>query len=643
MSDENPCGASREGARLAATTSRGLSDGILAAIVIGAACAMAAGMLAAYAAHPDDLWRGIGRDRNSHFFMGLEFALALRNFDLPWLLAGLEHARAWPPLHGLILAGVLLLGGIDHRLAIVPSLAGWVITAALVWFITRRLIADRVSGVFAAAVAVIFTMASPTFRLFASDAMLESLGAALTALSLWAYLAARADEDNAVRWRLLALVLTALFFFKSNYWGLVALSLAVTVALEHRDHLSKRVHELLARRSLNTLARAVLRDPLLLAFAGLALLSIYLYAWGPTNITVLGRQVKVSPPENLVTIAYAVLFVRAALAWHRHRTVIDSSLGTGGRAILYWHIAPVAISWLLPKRLPVLLMYVSQTNHLTLPGVSYNPLNAVEFYWNGFIYGLHLTPWLGMLAVALAAVGATQFRRLPPGGIVVFVLLVISAVGVVLNPTDITRYLLSWIFTVWIAAGLGAAALLDWSFQKRWTGSRLAAATICVVALVAANVWRTPPALAFAEPYADRTLSGPVDPDLVRPYLPQLAGAREILFVTTFGWCDALRWPVLEYCRCKIKMPDPFLGWATSREDARNLTAARIAETSADVMVVIGARHLAAEPPQIVSAAFDLMSGAFDAAAHQDRFALVATVPLPNFEGEATIWRRVDH
>jgi hypothetical protein len=201
MSDEQPRGASREGTRLVATTSRGLSDGILALIVIGAACAMAAGMLAAYAGHPDELWRGIDHDRNSHYYMGLEFALALRNLDLPWFFSTLEHARAWPPLHGLVLAGVLLLGGIDHRLAIVPSLAGWVMTVALVWFITRRLVADRVGGIFAAAVAVVFTMASPTFRLLGSDAMLEGLGAALTALALWAYLAARAEDDNAVGWR----------------------------------------------------------------------------------------------------------------------------------------------------------------------------------------------------------------------------------------------------------------------------------------------------------------------------------------------------------------------------------------------------------------------------------------------------------
>jgi len=615
----------------------------LAAIVIAAACAMAAGMLAAYAAHSDELWRGVDHDRNSHYYMGLEFALALRNFDLPWFFSALEHARAWPPLHGLILAGVLLLGGIDHRLAIVPSLAGWVITVALVWFITRRLVADRVGGMFAAAVAVVFTMASPTFRLLASDAMLEGLGTALTALALWAYLAARAEEDNAVVWRRLALVLTALFFFKSNYWGLVALSLVVTFALERRAQLSKLTHGFFAGRSIQTLAPALLRDPLLILFAVLALVAVYLYAWGPTYVTMFGRQIKVSPPENLVTIAYAVLFVRAALAWYRHRALIDKAIGTGGRAILYWHVAPVAISWLLPKRLPVLLMYVSQAKRLTSTDASYDPLHAIAFYWNGFIHGMHLTPWLGMLAVALAAVGAAQFRRLPPGGIVVFVLLAISVVGVVLNPTDVPRYLVSWIFTVWIAAGLGAAALLDWSLQKRRTGLRLAVVSICIAALVAVNAWRTPPAAAFAETYADRTLSGPVDPDLVRPYLTQLAGAHEIMFAATFCWCDALRWPVLEACLCKVRMPDPFLAGATSREDARNLMAARMVETAADVMVVIGARRLAGVPPEKVKEEYDRMSGIFDAAAHQGRFGLVATVPLPNFEGEATIWRRVDH
>ena len=149
----------------------------------------------------------------------------------------------WPPLHGLVLAAVLLIGGIDHRLGIVPSLIGWTLTITLVGVIARDMLeqrarngeqGDRALGIAAAAIAVTLAIASPAFRLLAADVMLECLGAALTAAALWAYGRAMrgtgapdVGDDAASRWRVLALVLTALFFEKSNYWGLTAAALTL--------------------------------------------------------------------------------------------------------------------------------------------------------------------------------------------------------------------------------------------------------------------------------------------------------------------------------------------------------------------------------------------------------------------------------
>jgi hypothetical protein len=83
-------------------------------------------------------------------------------------------------VHGLALASVLTLGGIDVRFAILPSLIGWAATIALSFLIALRLLPHRRSGLTAGALAVTFALASPAFRLITADVMLEGLGAALT-------------------------------------------------------------------------------------------------------------------------------------------------------------------------------------------------------------------------------------------------------------------------------------------------------------------------------------------------------------------------------------------------------------------------------------------------------------------------------
>jgi 4-amino-4-deoxy-L-arabinose transferase-like glycosyltransferase len=114
----------------------------------------------------------------------------------------------------------MILGGIDLRLAILPSLFGWICTIVLAFLIARRLFTDRYTGTVAGALAVTFAIASPAFRLITADVMLEGLGAALTATCLYLYLRARAERDRGSLWRALALALTVLFFEKSNYWVL---------------------------------------------------------------------------------------------------------------------------------------------------------------------------------------------------------------------------------------------------------------------------------------------------------------------------------------------------------------------------------------------------------------------------------------
>src|SRR5262249_3475619 len=92
------------------------------------------------------LWRGIDHDRNGHFQFGLALAVDLRNLDLVAFVTDLNRAMSWPPFHGLVLAVVLLIGGLDERLGVLPSLAGWVITVVAVALTARRMVGQRSNG-----------------------------------------------------------------------------------------------------------------------------------------------------------------------------------------------------------------------------------------------------------------------------------------------------------------------------------------------------------------------------------------------------------------------------------------------------------------------------------------------------------------
>jgi hypothetical protein len=200
---------------------------LLVGVVVAIATIFAGAMFIDYAAEPARLWRDVHHDRNGHFNFGLDLVLALQAFDLVEFFKQIAHARIWPPVHGLVLAFTMLLGGIDLRLAIVPSLIGWVGTMALTFLIALRLFPDRLTGVIAGAIALVFAFASPAFRLITADVMLEGLGAALTAFCFYAYLRALAEPDQGRWWGALALGLVVLFFEKSNYWVLAIIPLAI--------------------------------------------------------------------------------------------------------------------------------------------------------------------------------------------------------------------------------------------------------------------------------------------------------------------------------------------------------------------------------------------------------------------------------
>ncbi len=191
-------------------------------VIVAAALALAAWQYWQFLENPRPRWNGLVHDRGSHYRFAQTMALALRQADPIAFFSTLEQAKVWPPVHGLLAAAVLAIGGIDYRLAVLPSLAGWVATAVFGFLLARRISAAH--GNAAGAIAALMIFASPALRVYALDIMLESLGAGLSVMALYFYVSAK-QKSSARAWRWLALSLTVLFFEKYNYWLLVAFAL----------------------------------------------------------------------------------------------------------------------------------------------------------------------------------------------------------------------------------------------------------------------------------------------------------------------------------------------------------------------------------------------------------------------------------
>jgi len=288
---------------------------------------------------------------------------------------------------------------------------------------------------------------------------------------------------------------------------------------------------------------------------------------------------------------------------------------------------PVAVSFLLPRRLSAFVWFVGPSNATT----GFDPLGGISLYWHAFAEGFSATEPSALLTLGLFAVGLAHLRRFAPGGQATFALAVVGFVGVVIHPQHQGRFLASWLFAVWIGAGAGGATLLEALMPRRaW----LPVTGAAWVGLAAVS-WRHTPPAAYAT--AIHPASGPSDLEFVRPLLPHFDGLRSIAYGTTFGESDLLRWAGREYCRCKLEIEKPWIGRAVSREQVRTLMAARIASSRAQLFVIIDAPGCPYELPEL-GWTYGRLVGILDAMADQDRFVRVADHAVQTIGGEVSFW-----
>ncbi len=243
----------------------------------------------------------------------------------------------------------------------------------------------------------------------------------------------------------------------------------------------------------------------------------------------LGRlRISTRSPHNLVSVIVIVLFLRLLPWWWREGRQWVARLGVPGRQLVCWHAWPVVLWFLWPQRLGNCFAYLTRLKgggEATRSAI----LGGLPYYWHCLGDHYHAATWLAYLVVALAAVALVRLKELRPGAAVVFWFLLLAGTLTVVHPAQRSRFMHSWLATVWVAAGVGAALLLwprvsDFGFRISGFGFRISKRYGLAVAVVALLTWSQVRGLTQAgrAPEGGPRPHEAVALDLVNPYLPHL-------------------------------------------------------------------------------------------------------------------------
>lgn len=526
------------------------------------------------------LWWGTGHDRHAHHLLGLSLAVDLQQGNIKHLFRDIDSARTWPPLHGIVEAFVLLAGGMDYRVGVFPSLAAWIGTAVLGSLLARRALPR--GGNFAGLVAALFILASPAHRAYATDVMLESMGACLSLLAVYAYLVA-VQSQTVTSFRFLALALTALFFNKYNYWLLVAFALAATEATSRPRWYWIKAHEALTSVDWRRWTRAQLRQPLNYLLVASVVMLIVLHLTGGFVIEYYGKPVVVRSGPNVVHAVYVVLFLRLALAWWQAGVGWTQKLPAAARQLLWWHAIPVALWFLWPQRLGYFLWFLSPANSCDTQHHGF--VNGVRYYGQCLAADYHVSLGSALLALGLLTVGVVAGRRLRPGGRAILWLVLIAAVLTVKHPNQKSRFVHSWIAAAWVGGGMGLASLLYSRSANRWGRVRpwLGAAAVGGIGLS-----HLPGLLAAGHaPEAGPKLDWCSTLALTDPYLPDLDGSERTAILSSMPLKFLTQWTYLERYRCHDRVETLLRGYGTTAEEHQRSFANWLETTKCDTLVYI--------------------------------------------------------
>lgn len=510
-------------------------------LVLLAAVALGVFIYAWFCQHSHELWWWMGHDRHSHYMYGLNLALDVRTGDIVRLFHDFDRMRVWGPLHPVLVALVELLAGPDHRLAVLPSLLGWILTVWCAFLIPRRLL--QTGGNAAGLMAAFCVAVSPAHRAYATDVMYESLGAGLSLAALYLYLAVLQDQTRRYA-ILLGLTLTALFLHKYNYWLLVLFGLSVGEFARQPKAWLQYGLSLCQRDRLPRWLVGELKQPLNYIVLALAAAAGYVVVTGG-GVMALGRwSLSFTEPHNLIHVAYIAVFIRLVLWWRKTGRAWSLELPMTLREVLLWHGGAIALWFLMPKRLSYFLWYLSPANsdqqRESVPFMHGLPhyLQGLREDYLPLSWGLYL--FAGSLILVFLA-----WPKLKPGSAALIFFLLIATYLTCQHPMLKYRFMHSWIAAGWV---LGAAGLvfavqqLAALVSQQWRPWTAGAACVLVIGL------HSP---ALLEP--GRAQEGGVkasEPSPLRiteTYLPALADAQNPTIVSNVSTRFLWTWTFIEH------------------------------------------------------------------------------------------------
>jgi hypothetical protein len=576
--------------------------------------------------NPRPLWNSLVHDRNGHYHFALLMALALRRGELLRFIGmAIGQSKIWPPVHGVLTALVITPWGPDYRVAVLTSLLGWGMAAVFAFLIAAKISthADNAAGVVAAAL----VLASPAYRDYSTDIMLESLGAGLTMMALYLYVAAR-QEPSRRAWRRFSIALTILFFEKYNYWALVAIALGAVEILRSPGFYFDRLRVIAGKLDRKAVAREFTRPLIPITVLMLVLMAV-IWTRGPRPVMVGRFRITVYPPRDELTAAFAALALRALMAaplgwWRKLRLS-----ACGWAQLTVWHVMPIAVSFLLPGRLWMFLWYLGPFNHFDIVpahGIAW----AIAYYGRAAVFAYHCAPWIACIVAAAFLVSLVQCRNWRPGGSAIVLFAAISAVTVIVHPNQQDRFIFSWFAAVWVAS---AVAMVSVIYQAQ----PILPAGVCN--LIAGGV--AAGALVILISYAARPWTfGSLrsDLDISDTYLPALKPFKHVVFLSNMPLGAFVQWTFLEHYPHLERIEWPLKGGdftpAMAAQSFANLAASG---TAGDAIIFI---EVPPQSPDYMALSDDAPWARLYEQERADRRLLSRTWQVPGHGVRVTLWTR---
>jgi Dolichyl-phosphate-mannose-protein mannosyltransferase len=491
--------------------------------------------------HSRELWWWMGHDRHAHYMYGLNLAFDLRTGDFVRLFHDFDRMRVWGPFHAFAVALVEMAAGPDHRLAVLPSLAGWILTIWCAFLIPRRVMPT--GGNAAGLLAAFLVAVSPAHRALATDCMYESLGACLSLAAIYLYLIVLQDGTRRAA-ILLGLALTALFLHKYNYWLLVLFGLVLGEFTRQPRAWLQYALSCCQRDQLPRWLRAELKHPLNYVALAFAWAAVAVRMTGGGTIA-LGRwSMSAQEPHNFIHLAYIAFLIRLVFWWRQTGSAWSLELPPTLRTVLVWHGSAIALWFLLPKRLSYFLWYLSpyQTDQQR-DSVPF--MHGLPYYLQGLSDDYLPLSWGLYLFVGMLALGLLAWRNLKPGSGALTCFLLIAIYLTCQHPMLKNRFMHSWIAAAWIVGSVGlvfAVQQIAGFASRAW---RPWAAGVACAVLIGMH------SPAFLEP--GHAQEGGLKPELPSPlritdtYLPALADARNPTILSNVSARFLWTWTFIEH------------------------------------------------------------------------------------------------